>query len=95
MFISEQETITPEASLMKMWLPVIFESALIVMRSSQPLSAPSRVSACALRLTSSALASMLSRYSLMTKLRPRNTNAMPRIRKLMMTIAAVAVKFLK
>ena len=66
MFMSEQEMMTPAGSLMKIWLPVIFETALIVMRSSQPLSSPSRVSACALRLTSSALASILSRASLMT-----------------------------
>ena len=66
MFRHEQDTIVPSVSVMKMWLPVDCASVLMTMRRSQLVSSPPRTSACAAWLTSSALETMLSRYSLMT-----------------------------
>ena len=62
----EQETIVPSVSVMKMWLPVDCARVLMTIRRSQLESSPLRTSACAAWLTSSALETMLSRYSLMT-----------------------------
>ena len=62
----EQETTVPSVSVMKMWLPVDCARVLMTIRRSQLESSPSRTSACAAWLTSSALETMLPRYSLMT-----------------------------
>ena len=55
--LSEQDTIFPSASHMKMWLFELFATELSVMRRSQPLRSPSRLIAEAERTTSFALAS--------------------------------------
>ncbi len=85
----------PPESVIKIWLPVDRDMELMVMRSVQLFRSPSRVRAEAVRTTSLALASILSRCALMTYLRPIKIKAEPSMTKLRSTIAAVEMKFLK
>ena len=60
---SEQATTTPSVSVMKMWFPVLWEMELKFMPSAQLLRLSYWAMAEAMRATSPALFSMLSRYS--------------------------------